>query len=156
MQDREIRTPPRWLRLPSTNADIGSRRASLLHLRLPAALGTGQRYIEPASLVADGGRVALQSFRNRSNASPRSSQSPQPSFVVRGPGLRELHFPFAFSPSSTRRRTATDRVVAYLAAHSSIAVTVAAGMREDTIGSRPVAGRPGFLFWSTFIDFFMN
>ena len=51
---------------------------------------------------------------------------------------------------------ASDRVVSLRVAHSSIAVTVAAGMREDTIGSRPVAGRPRFLFWSTFIDFFMN
>ena len=71
----------------------------LLHLRVPAALGRGQRYIEPASLVANGGRGALQSFRNRSNASPRGSQSPQPSFVLRGPGLREPHLPFASAPA---------------------------------------------------------
>jgi hypothetical protein len=87
------------IRLPSTNADIGSRRASLFDLRLPAALCARQRYIEAASLVADGGRGALQSFRNRSNASPRGSQSPQPSFVLRGPGLRELHLPFASAPA---------------------------------------------------------
>jgi hypothetical protein len=76
----------------------GSRRR-VRPLRLQPALGTGQRYIEPASLVADGGRGALQSFRNRSNASPRSRQSPQPSFVLRGPGLRELHLPFASAPA---------------------------------------------------------
>jgi hypothetical protein len=33
---------------------------------------------------------------------------------------------------------------------------VASGIREDTIRPRPVAGRPRFFFWSTFIDFFMN
>jgi hypothetical protein len=46
-------------------------------------------------------------------------------------------------------------VVSLCSAHSSTALTVSAGMRDDTIGSRPVAGRPRFFFWSTFIDFFM-
>jgi len=50
---------------------------------------------------------------------------------------------------------ASDRVVSFLTAHSSIASTVGAGIRDETIGSRPVAGRPRFFFWSTFIDFFM-
>jgi len=50
---------------------------------------------------------------------------------------------------------ASERVVSLCAAHLSIALTVAAGIRDETIGSRPVAGRPRFFFWSTFIDFFM-
>jgi hypothetical protein len=51
---------------------------------------------------------------------------------------------------------ASDRVVSLRVAHSSIAAMVASGILEDTIGSRPVAGLPRFLFWSTFIDFFTN
>ncbi len=66
------------------------------------------------------------------------------------------HFPFAFSPISTRRRMASERVVSLSAAHSSIVATLASGIREDTIRPRPVAGRPRLFFWSTFIDFFMN
>jgi hypothetical protein len=50
---------------------------------------------------------------------------------------------------------ASERVVSFFAAQASMALMVLAGMREDTIGSRPVAGRPRPLFWSTFIDFFM-
>jgi hypothetical protein len=51
---------------------------------------------------------------------------------------------------------ACDRVVSFLAAQSSTAAIISAGIRDDTIGERPVAGRPRPLFWSTFIDFFMN
>jgi len=51
---------------------------------------------------------------------------------------------------------ASERVVSAFTAHRSICATISAGMREDTIGSRPVAGRPRRLFWSTFIDFLMN
>jgi hypothetical protein len=50
---------------------------------------------------------------------------------------------------------ASDRVASFFAAHSSIASTMGAGIRDETIGSRPVAGRPRLFFWSTFIDFFM-
>jgi len=65
-------------------------------------------------------------------------------------------FVFTERPSSTSRAMAPERVVSLRLAHSSIVPTVAAGIRADTIGSRPVAGRPRFFFWSTFIDFFMN
>jgi hypothetical protein len=61
---------------------------------------------------------------------------------------------FTVSPSATRQRMALDRVVFLRDAHSSRALTMGAGIRAETIGSRPVAGRPLF-FWSTFIDFFI-
>jgi hypothetical protein len=51
---------------------------------------------------------------------------------------------------------ASERVVSFCTAQASIVATVASGIREDTITPRPVAGRPRFFFWSTFIDFFMD
>src|SRR4249919_3977415 len=63
--------------------------------------------------------------------------------------------PILERPSSTSSAMAPERVVSLRVAHLSIAPTVAAGIRADTIGSRPVAGRPRFFFWSTFIDLFM-
>jgi hypothetical protein len=51
---------------------------------------------------------------------------------------------------------ASDRVVSFFVAQASTSATMLAGIRDDTMGSRPVAGRPRFGFWSTFIDFFMN
>jgi hypothetical protein len=65
-------------------------------------------------------------------------------------------FPFTLSPSSTRRRMPSERVVSFFEAHSSTASTVEGGIRDETMVPRPVAGRPRFVFWSTFIDFFMN
>jgi hypothetical protein len=62
---------------------------------------------------------------------------------------------FFASPSSTRRRMASERVVSFLEAHLSTSSTVEGGIRDETIVPRPVAGRPRFFFWSTFIDFFM-
>jgi hypothetical protein len=64
------------------------------------------------------------------------------------------HFPFAFSPSSTRRRMASERVVPFAVAHAAIATTTSVGTRAEISGSWPVAGRPlGFL--CTDIAFFI-
>ena len=60
------------------------------------------------------------------------------------------------SPSSTRRRMASERVVSFVEAQLSTALTTGGGRREETIVPRPVAGRPRLFFWSTFIDFLMN
>ena len=75
--------------------------------------------------------------------------------IVNIPVLRFAHF-FALSPSSIRRRMASERVVSFFEAHSLSASTVDGGIRDETMLPRPVAGRPRFFFWSTFIDFFMN
>jgi hypothetical protein len=68
--------------------------------------------------------------------------------------LAWLHF-FAFSPSSTRRRNASDRLVSFAVAQASTCTISSVGIREVTWGSRPVAGRPRLFFGVTFIDFFM-
>jgi hypothetical protein len=75
------------------------------------------------------------------------------SFVFDEP---DHHFCFAFRPSSTRRRTASERVVSCLAAQSSIASMISLGARTVRRGSLPVAGRPRRFLGCTFIDFFMN
>lgn len=65
------------------------------------------------------------------------------------------HF-FAFSPSSTRRRMASERVILCTTAQSSISAVRSAGSRTALTGSTPPAflGRPrDFLFTET--DFFM-
>jgi len=66
------------------------------------------------------------------------------------------HFPFAFSPNSSKWRNASDRVVSFAAAQASTSAIKADGIREVTCGSRPVAGRPRFFFGVTFINFFTN
>src|SRR5665213_1653857 len=68
--------------------------------------------------------------------------------------IGRCHF-FAFSPSSTRRRTAADREIPFFEAQSSIAWMTATGARTVRRGSLPVAGRPRLL-GCTFIDFFMK
>ena len=54
-------------------------------------------------------------------------------------------FGFALSPSSTRRRTASDRVglSSCFSAHLTIAARVAGSARIPALGVTPVAGRPG-------------
>jgi hypothetical protein len=54
------------------------------------------------------------------------------------------HFAFAFSPSSTKRRIASERVgvSGWLSAHFTIAARVTGSARNPTIGVTPVAGRP--------------
>jgi hypothetical protein len=44
-------------------------------------------------------------------------------------------------------------VLSLLAAHSSSLAKTSVGIRAEIMGSRPVAGRPRPLFWSTNIDF---
>jgi hypothetical protein len=46
--------------------------------------------------------------------------------------------------------------VSFIVAQASTSAINAAGIRDVTCGSRPVAGRPRFLFGVTFIDFFIN
>src|SRR5438876_128620 len=70
------------------------------------------------------------------------------------PARRLCHF-FAFSPISTRRRNASERVVSFAAAQASTSAISAAGILDVTCGSRPVAGRPRLFFGVTFIDFFI-
>jgi hypothetical protein len=62
------------------------------------------------------------------------------------------HF-FTFSPSSTKRRMAVERLSSSscLADQASTSLKVSFGRRIVTAGSRPVAGRPSF-FWCTLID----
>ena len=60
------------------------------------------------------------------------------------------------SPSSTKRGMASERVVSFVEAQSSTALTAGGARREETNVARPVAGRPRLPFWTTFIDFFMN
>jgi hypothetical protein len=57
----------------------------------------------------------------------------------------------ALMPSSSRRRTASDREISLAAAHASIASITSCGTRAVRNGSRPVAGRPRF-FGVTVID----
>jgi hypothetical protein len=62
------------------------------------------------------------------------------------------YFPF-LSPSSTSRRMASERVSdPCFSAQASISAVKSVGNRTAETGSRPVAGRPRF-FWFTFIDF---
>jgi hypothetical protein len=63
--------------------------------------------------------------------------------------------PFAFSPSSTNLRMASERVTDSAAPQASIDVTRLDGTRAEINGSFPVAGRPRFL-GCTFIDFFIS
>src|ERR1019366_10814781 len=76
------------------------------------------------------------------------------SFCIRGVARRfELaHFDFTFSPSSTSRRMASDRLTAPRLAQASISRIRAVGMRVLTNGSFPVAGRPRFLGVTFFVD----
>jgi hypothetical protein len=62
---------------------------------------------------------------------------------------------FAFSPSSISRRMASERVVSFLAAQSSMAATISFGTRTGKFGSRPpLGGRPRPVFFGdTVIDF---
>ena len=59
------------------------------------------------------------------------------------------------SPSSTRRRMASDRdgVSACLTAQLSMRALSSSGRRIDLAGICPVAGRPGFRFFDAFIVF---
>jgi len=53
-----------------------------------------------------------------------------------------VYFPFAFSPISTSRRNASERVVLFALAQVSTSAMRAGGMRAAICGSFPVAGRP--------------
>ena len=64
-----------------------------------------------------------------------------------------FHF-FAFSPSSTSRRMASEREMSLEAAQASTSLNK--GSRTVTAGSRPVAGLPTFFFWCTLIDLLIN
>ena len=55
-----------------------------------------------------------------------------------------------FSPSSTSRRMASDRLMSRAVAQA--ATSLNDGSRTVTAGSRPVAGLPTFFFWCTLID----
>jgi hypothetical protein len=57
-------------------------------LRLPSVPDAPKRYIEPESLVADGGWSTLQRHCNRDCASSGCSESPQSSLILRCPGMR--------------------------------------------------------------------
>ena len=61
-------------------------------------------------------------------------------------GSRSGHFPFAFSPSSTRRRMASESfgLSGCCFAHFSIALRRAASARKPIMGVVPVGGRPIF------------
>jgi hypothetical protein len=76
-----------------------------------------------------------------------------------GPAARlagwRLASALVLSPSSTRRRNASDRLVSFAVAQASTCTISSVGIREVTWGSRPVAGRPRLFFGVTFIDFFM-
>jgi hypothetical protein len=48
---------------------------------------------------------------------------------------------------------ASDRLVSFATAQTSTSAINVAGIRAATRGARPVAGRPGFFFGVTFIDF---
>jgi hypothetical protein len=63
------------------------------------------------------------------------------------------HF-FALSPSSTRRRMASEGVSFRSDAHALTAAKTSGGTRAESNGLMPVVGRPGF-FLSTDIAFFI-
>ncbi len=67
-----------------------------------------------------------------------------------------VHF-FAFSPSSTSRRNASERLVSFAAAQASTCAINGGGIRAAIWGSLPpFAGRPlRFFFGATIIDFFI-
>jgi hypothetical protein len=67
----------------------------------------------------------------------------------------EIGYHFAFNPSSTSRRMASERLTSLDSAHASTSAVRSTGSRTAETGSRPVAGRPRF-FWFTLIDFAMN
>jgi hypothetical protein len=69
--------------------------------------------------------------------------------------VRRFDGALAFSPISTRRRIASERVTALLVAHASMPATMDGGSRAETSGSLPVAGRPLF-FGCTVIDLGMK
>jgi hypothetical protein len=54
----------------------------------------------------------------------------------------DCHFVFAFSPSSTRRRIASEGVSFRSDAHASTAAKTSGGTRAESNGLMPVAGRP--------------
>jgi hypothetical protein len=57
-----------------------------------------------------------------------------PATAITVPGERTAYF-FAFSPSSTRRRMASERDAAFVVAHASTSATRAGGKRALTRGS---------------------
>jgi hypothetical protein len=66
--------------------------------------------------------------------------------------LTSNHFPFAFSPSSTRRRMASERFISRFSPHASTCSVSSDGRRTALTGSTPPAflGRPrNFLFTET-------
>jgi hypothetical protein len=69
-------------------------------------------------------------------------------------GRLDHHYRFAFSPSSTSRRIASDRLVSFAAAQASTSAINAGGIRAAMWGSLPVPGRPRFL-GATLVDLFM-
>jgi hypothetical protein len=70
------------------------------------------------------------------------------------PGQQAVAHFFALSPSSTRRRMASERDAASCLSDQACMSSInGAGSRMPTNGSRPVAGLP--LFGFTAIDFFM-
>jgi hypothetical protein len=83
----------------------------------------------------------------------------QNAFVVQISNSHELspirdYLLLDFSPISTRRRMASERVVSFAAAQASTLAIDPAGILATIWGSLPVGGRPLFL-GITFIDFFI-
>src|SRR6266550_2697705 len=73
-------------------------------------------------------------------------QSLQPTHLGFGPLLRTCphHFPFTFSPSSTRRRMASesDGVSGCFSAHRTMDARITGSARKPINGVMPVRGRP--------------
>jgi hypothetical protein len=65
---------------------------------------------------------------------------------------RLSYLPFTFSPSSTRRRMASERVVLFAAAQSSTLAINSSVRRKVRVGALPVAGLPRLLGVAFFID----
>jgi hypothetical protein len=66
----------------------------------------------------------------------------------------DCHFVFAFNPSSTRRRVASESegISGWYSAHFTIEARSTGDARKPIMGSRPVAGRPRRFFGLAFID----
>jgi hypothetical protein len=93
---------------------------------------------------------------------PRRQRVECPAFslmrdLLLGGPLRLDHLAFAFSPSSTRRRMASDKLGLsdWLSAHRTTDARIVGEARKPMSGSFPVAGLPRLL-GLTFIDFAIN
>src|SRR6516225_4521952 len=75
-------------------------------------------------------------------------------FLREGPSYHRRSFPLPASPSSTNRRSASERegLSGWRLAHASTSAVNAGGARKASIGSLPVLGRPRFLGITFLLD----